>query len=154
MVQGNDLIEKMLEFSQRIISGPDVHIHKDFENDLPMFKGDKNQIQQIILNLISNAADAMQKNGILKISTRKVMVSDTRFVEMEFKDNGCGISKENQLKIFDPFFTTKEQGKGTGLGLWVVYSIIKQHNGEILIESPPVDQGTGTLVKVRMPAVS
>ncbi|MBF0571788.1 MAG: hypothetical protein HQL12_07920 [Candidatus Omnitrophica bacterium] len=69
-------------------------------------------------------------------------------------DSGCGIKKEDLSKIFDPFFSTKRQGEGTGLGLSVVYSIIKEHNGEILVESPPMGQEKGASFKVRMPAIS
>ena len=149
-----DLVEGMLDFCKSIIRNSEVQVRKDFEKDLPAVRGDKVQLQQIIDNLIRNALDSMPKQGILEVSARMLTAENRRFIEMEFKDNGSGIRKEDLPKIFDPFFTTKVQGKGTGLGLWVVYSIIKQHDGEIFVESPPAGQAAGTSFKVRIPAVS
>lgn len=149
----NETIEMVLNFGQEILLGPYIDLRKDFAQDLPKIKADKNQIQQVIVNLISNAIDAMQKKGELKISTRTVMVNENRFVEMEFMDSGCGINKEDLPKIFEPFYTTKKPGEGTGLGLSVIYSIIENHHGKILVESPPADQKTGAAFKVRIPAV-
>ncbi|MBF0121880.1 MAG: PAS domain S-box protein [Candidatus Omnitrophica bacterium] len=147
----DEVIEEVLGFGQEVIMGSGIVIQKDFAPDLPMVKGEKNQIQQVIINLITNAVDAIEGKGVLTISTRAVMVNDSRYVEMEFTDSGCGIKKEELSKIFDPFFTTKKPGKGTGLGLSVAQSIIKQHHGEILVESPPAGKAVGTVFKVRLP---
>jgi signal transduction histidine kinase len=94
----------------------------------------------------------MEHNGELKISTRLLKLKDIQFVEMEFEDNGCGISKENLKRMFEPFFTTKRPDKGVGLGLSVSRSIIKQHKGDILVESPVTGKDKGTIFRVRIPA--
>jgi len=101
---------------------------------------------------MSNSVDAMHKKGVLKLVSRLIAIEDTAFVEMELTDNGNGISKDEITKIFNPFFTTKRPGKGTGLGLTIAFSIIKDHHGEILVESPPSGQEQGTSFKVRLPA--
>ncbi len=150
----NDIIETVLSFSQKIMFGKDFVMQKNLEKDLPAIKGDKIQLQQVVLNIIDNALDAMQGKGLFKISTRVVAVNNARFVEMEFEDSGCGISADSLQKIFNPFFTTKRPDKGVGLGLSIAYSIIKQHNGEILVESPPMGQAIGTVFKVRILVVS
>ncbi len=147
----NDVIEALLGFGQRIMFGENVIVQKNYGKDLPLVKGDINQLQQVIVNIIDNAIDAMQRKGSLKIFTRVVAVNQKRFVEMEFVDSGCGISEDNLKNIFSPFFTTKRPDKGVGLGLSVAYSIIKHHNGEILIESPPAGQAIGAAFKVRIP---
>ena len=148
------VIEFVINFSQKILIGNDVDVQKDFEKDLPLVKADKNQLEQVIIIIISNAIDAMQRKGVLKIATRGIMIQGNRFVEIEFIDSGCGIQKENLPKLFDPFFTTKRPGKGTGLGLSVANSIIKGYGGEILVESPPVRQERGASFKVRLPIVT
>ena len=153
-VRLSDVIESVLSFGQKAFLGQGVVIEKDFAQDLPMVKADKNQLQQVVINLISNAVDAMQEKGVLKISTRAVTVNNGRYAEMEFIDSGPGINQEVLAKIFDPFFTTKKPGKGTGLGLSVIQTIIKQHYGEISVESPPVGQATGASFKVRIPVSS
>lgn len=99
--------------------------------------GDSQHIEQVIINLVLNAIDAMPRGGLLKISTS--LKNSSAIVEI--KDTGEGISPENIDKIFDPFFTTKEPGKGTGLGLSVSYNIIKEHGGNISVESE-VNGGT------------
>lgn len=152
-VSCNALIETVLDFSKKIMISHQVDVQKDFEKDLPLIKVDGNQIRQVIINLVDNACDAMKNKGVLRIATRSLMVNGARFVEMEFTDSGHGIKQEDITKIFDPFFTTKRPGKGTGLGLAVVQSIIKQHGGEILVESPPAGQDTGTTFKVQLPVI-
>jgi signal transduction histidine kinase len=94
---------------------------------------DHAQIERVFINMIVNAAEAMEGSGHLTISTRYKPESD--FVEIAFSDTGPGISEANQKKIFDPFFTTKDVGHGTGLGLAISYGIIKGHKGSISVES-------------------
>jgi len=115
--------------------------------DLPQVKCYSQQLNQVFVNLLVNAAQAIAKEGEIRISTRKIDDS----VEIKISDTGAGIPKENLSKIFDPFFTTKEVGKGTGLGLNVAYNIIKKHNGTIDVESVV---GKGTTFTIRIPVGS
>ena len=146
------LIETVLGFAQRIMQGRDVAVKKDLEKNLPLVEVDENRLEQVIFNIINNAFDAMQNKGTLMIVTRRILADGNDFVEMEFSDSGCGIRKEDLPRIFDPFFTTKRPGKGTGLGLAVSYSIIRECGGEISVESPPAGQASGASFKVRIPA--
>ena len=109
---------------------------------------DVSQLQQILLNLVVNARDALPNGGKITIKTADVVIDETdeelapgRYVKLDVRDNGIGINLDTQSRIFEPFFTTKEMGKGTGLGLSTVYGIIKQHKGKIQIESE-VNKGT------------
>ena len=110
-----------------------ILVIKYFQEDLPMAIIDHAQIERVFINMIVNAAEAMEGSGHLTISTRYKPESD--FVEIAFSDTGPGISEANQKKIFDPFFTTKDIGHGTGLGLAISYGIIKGHKGSISVES-------------------
>jgi two-component system NtrC family sensor kinase len=114
--------------------------------DLPIVASNQSQLQQVFLNLIINAIDAIEKDGLIQIKTQK---DDSRIV-ISIKDNGPGISKENLQKVFDPFFTTKEAGKGTGLGLSASYNIIEKLGGVITAESKLSE---GTVFKVKLPIV-
>ncbi len=110
-----------------------IIIEKKFQESLPLVPVDIQKIKHVFMNIILNAADAMDGEGILSISTRLGPLKDR--VVIKIKDTGTGISEENLLKIFDPFFTTKEQGKGTGLGLSLAYRIVEDHGGKINAES-------------------
>lgn len=125
----------------------DVVIVKDLANDLPQVRANKNQLQQVVINLANNAVDAMRDGGKLQISTRR-SVGGKGKVDIVVKDNGAGIPLEIRNKIFEPFFTTKEIGKGTGLGLSLVYEIVKKHNGALDLVS---DVGNGTTFTVSLP---
>jgi two-component system NtrC family sensor kinase len=116
---------------------------KDYGN-LPHVKCYPQLLNQVFLNLLVNAAQSIEKRGEIKIKTR----ANNGYVEIIIIDSGSGIPKENLPKIFDPFFTTKKIGKGTGLGLNVVYNIIKKHRGEIDVKS---DVGKGTTFTIRIP---
>ncbi|MDY6790953.1 MAG: response regulator [Thermodesulfobacteriota bacterium] len=111
---------------------------------LPMVKCYPQQLNQVFMNLLVNAAQAIEKQGQISISTW----ADNGFVEIEIKDTGSGIDKKHLGRVFDPFFTTKDVGKGTGLGLNVAYNIIKKHNGTIDVKS---QVGNGTVFRIRMP---
>jgi signal transduction histidine kinase len=115
--------------------------------DLPIIQCYPQQLNQVFMNLLVNAGQAIEKKGEIKISTR----ADDAHVEVEISDTGSGIPEENLSKIFDPFFTTKEVGKGTGLGLNVSYNIIKKHKGTIDVKSAV---GKGTTFTVRLPSES
>ena len=122
----------------------------DLEPDLPMVECDGSQIQQVILNLVLNAAEAMQarQGGRLTVTTRLNEARDA--VEMSIEDTGEGIAPENLAKIFDPFFTTKPEGKGVGLGLAVLYGIVKAHEGEVEVSSR---RDAGTTFTVTLPLI-
>jgi len=112
---------------------------------LPMVRCMHQQINQVFMNILVNAAQAIKKQGEINIKTRHV----DGFVEIAISDTGSGIQEENINKIFDPFFTTKEVGAGTGLGLNLVYNIVKNHSGTIDVESKV---GEGTTFMIRIPA--
>jgi signal transduction histidine kinase len=123
-----------------------VKLQKNFASSLPMISGNANQIQQVLLNLMINAQQAMGGSpGEVTVTTLSL---DSSHVQVQISDNGPGIPEDLQAKIFEPFFTTKEVGKGTGLGLSVSYGIIKEHKGEIKVESSPE---TGTTFKIDFP---
>jgi len=120
-----------------------VTIEKEL-GELPQVVCFPQQINQVILNLLMNGIQAVEKDGVIKIRTFKEYDS----VAIEISDNGCGIPKSNLNKIFDPFFTTKEVGKGTGLGLHIVYGIVHRHGGSIEVKSKV---GQGTVFTVHLP---
>ena len=123
-----------------------IQINMKLDEIVPSTIIDPSQIERVFINMIVNAADAMEGNGKLDLSTR-YNPSD-HFIEVEFKDTGHGIAKENMERIFDPFFTTKDTGHGVGLGLAISFGIIKEHNGTISVES---EVGKGTTFLVRLP---
>jgi signal transduction histidine kinase len=124
-----------------------VALHKDIEDFLPRINGDLRKLQQVFLNLIINAEQAIGEYGRIVVSASK---ADNDFVRVEIKDTGPGIDPENLDQIFDPFFTTKEAGKGTGLGLAIVYGIVRKHGGYIEVASK---LGEGTTFSVYLPVI-
>jgi two-component system, NtrC family, sensor kinase len=125
-----------------------IRLEKELARGLPAILGNANQLQQILLNLVLNAQQAMEgTQGKIRIATG--VAADGR-AEVRISDTGPGIPKEIQARLFEPFFTTKPAGKGTGLGLSVTYGIVKDHNGEIVVESEP---GHGATFVIRFPAV-
>jgi len=142
----NEIIDDVVSLVKKHPLFLNIDINKKLEPSLPMINIDASQIQQVFMNIILNAAEAMDGKGELMIATG--LSDDTRFVTAYFHDTGCGISKENLERIFDPFFTTKEIGHGTGLGLSISYGIIRKHNGEIDVAS---ELGKGTTFTVRFP---
>ncbi len=125
----------------RLSAGIDVEL--DY-GDLPPFLGSAREVQQVVLNLLINAADAVGESGLIRISTRK----EGDFVRLAVSDDGSGIEQADLERIFDPFYTTKSVGEGTGLGLSISYEIVKRHGGEITVDSTP---GIGTIFRVRLP---
>ncbi|MBI5894621.1 MAG: GHKL domain-containing protein, partial [Desulfobacterales bacterium] len=113
---------------------------------IPTVKGYPQQLNQVFINILVNAAQAIDTRGEIHIKTRK---AEDGFVEVIISDTGCGISEEHRSRIFDPFFTTKELGKGTGLGLNIAYNIVKKHNGAIAVKS---EADKGTTFTIRLPA--
>jgi signal transduction histidine kinase len=117
-------------------------VNKDF-GDIPLVKCDLEKLNQVFMNLLINAGQAIERDGVIDICTR----CNQNLVEIKISDNGCGIPPDITPKIFDPFFTTKDVGSGTGLGLNLVYNIIKGHNGSIDVESE-VDKGSTFTVRL------
>jgi two-component system NtrC family sensor kinase len=126
-----------------------VQITTNLDEKLPLTVIDPSQIERVFINMIVNAADAMDGNGKLDLETRFDPVDNC--IEVEFTDTGHGIPKENLEKIFDPFFTTKDTGHGVGLGLAISFGIIKEHKGTISVES---EVGKGTTFIVRIPVTA
>jgi two-component system NtrC family sensor kinase len=140
----NDVVSRSLSF----INGKrneNVKVIKKYMENLPLVRGELNQLQNVYVNIINNAYDAMPDGGTLEISTG---IRDDEYLEIRFKDAGKGIPKENLNKIFDPFFTTKEPGKGTGLGLSICHGIIQSHKGKIEVDSKI---NVGTIFTVLLP---
>jgi two-component system, NtrC family, sensor kinase len=129
----NNLLERSILLSNHKLTLQNIQVLTDLTPEAPKVLGDFNQLQQCILNLIFNAADAMPDGGSLPIQS--AFNSGTGCLEIKVSDTGRGIDKENLSKIFDPFFSTKQEGKGLGLGLSVVYGIIDRHKGVISAES-------------------
>lgn len=141
----HSLIERTLSLVENQAPFQNIQIVKEFKQDMPMILVDPDQIQQVFMNILINAADAMSKNG--GILTIKTDIKDG-MAEISFADTGCGMTKEQLSKLFTPFFTTKEPGKGTGLGLAISYSIIQNHNGDIEVES---ELGKGSIFRIKLP---
>jgi len=132
-----------------------IRVEKNLEKNLSACYGNPNQLEQVFLNMITNARDSVMAKsstdinhiGMLEIITR-ISASCESSVEILFKDNGCGIPEDVRNKIFDPFFTTKEVGKGTGLGLSISYGIIKDHQGSIDVMETSSE---GTTFRIMLP---
>jgi len=133
----NDLLRKIFDAIEPTLEENKVELITNLAENLPSISGDANRLQQVFLNLVNNALDAMPTGGKLEIST----AFDEQKVSVEFADNGAGMSVETSAKIFQPLFTTKERGRGTGLGLVVVKQILQEHEAEITVESEP-ERGT------------
>jgi signal transduction histidine kinase len=123
-----------------------ISIVKDESPSIPLVEVDVGQMQEVFMNLILNAAQAMDGSGALTCITR--LVDEATAVEIEIRDTGPGIPADKVDKIFEPFYTTKEVGRGTGLGLSIAYGIVERHHGSIRVES---EVGKGTTFFVRIP---
>jgi two-component system NtrC family sensor kinase len=149
------LLEKTLAVVKNTLLTKKIRLETSLAPNLPRVKGDPRELQQVFINLINNAADAMPRGGTLRVVTTPG--PDGKRVAIEFIDTGYGIPREAQAKIFDPFFTTKETGKGTGLGLSMSYGIITKFGGNIIFTSYPVDEYPekhGTTFTVYLPIIS
>ncbi|MGA1874608.1 MAG: MASE3 domain-containing protein [bacterium] len=159
LISLNSTIENLLKMLHRLI-GENITVDTDLDAELWPLLIDEGNIEQVIMNIVINARDAMPNGGRITIKTQNVTLDEThsRFISqaragqftcLSITDTGIGMNKEIIDRIFEPFFTTKEVGKGTGLGLSVVYGIVKQHQGWINVYSEP---GHGTMFKVYLPA--
>ncbi|HWP96589.1 MAG TPA: ATP-binding protein [Syntrophomonadaceae bacterium] len=166
-----NLISSLLDFSrrhnQRIISSVDVsreieyslelidfrfrkshvQINRFYQPDLPMLEVDRAQLQQVFLNLFTNASDAMPRGGVLTISISED-VAESACLAIDISDSGSGIHPDDLVRVMDPFYTTKPEGKGTGLGLSICRSIVHENHGRITISS---EVGQGTTVSLKFP---
>ncbi len=155
----NDVVYDTLKLLERVVD-KNIEMTVELDSHLPHIQGDANQIEQIAMNLIINARDAMPRGGKISIKTSVVDVKQGmqdvpayivpgEYVMLSLSDTGTGIPKEVVSKIFEPFFTTKERGKGTGLGLSMVYGAVKEHKGYITVAS---ELGAGTLFTIYLPS--
>jgi signal transduction histidine kinase len=144
----NQLIEQTLILNSNLLKINGVKVEKVLSSDLPDLIGSQDQLQQVIMNIVSNAAEAVDATGggSLRIETRHSLSNDKIYVI--FKDSGIGIPRENFSKLFEPFFTTKKKGKGVGLGLSVAYGIVREHGGTINVAS---EVGKGTTFEIELP---
>jgi len=145
----NDLLRRCVSLVENQAHFQNIEIVRNFDETLPMIVVDPSQIERVFLNLIINAADAMNGGGRLTLTTSFGL--NEHSIEIDVKDTGHGISLENMEKIFNPFFTTKEIGHGVGLGLAISYGIVKEHNGEITVES---ECGKGAKFTVILPVIA
>ncbi len=138
----NNIVESVLDFMYFEISQQDIAIEKEYDSRIPPMMVDEAQIKQAFFNIVKNAIQAMPRGGVLRVAT---VLRDSH-AAVKFTDNGVGIAKEKISKVFNPYYTTKEGG--SGLGLMIVYKIIKDHSGSIELTS---EEGKGTTVSVSLP---
>lgn len=143
------LIDEVINLTASTIREKGIAVHCEIDPNEPQLTGDSQAIEQVILNIVKNAVDALegQAHGKIEISVHKD--SNGHSLVAEFKDNGPGVSGENIQRVFEPFFSTKPPGKGTGLGLALCNRVVQDHHGEITLKSEP---GSGATVTIRMPA--
>jgi CheY-like chemotaxis protein len=156
-LQLNQLVEETSQAFGR--TRKEIIIHQELSNDLFPIEGDLGQIEQVLMNLFVNAADAIDQGGDIFLKTINIPYGDIRgklynpkpgdYVLLTVRDTGVGMDQKTLDRIFEPFFTTKELGRGTGLGLASVYGIVKGHGGYIDVES---EEGQGTTFKIYLPA--
>lgn len=145
----NDVVEDAITLVDHQMGLSEIHLGKNLSDELPVIRGDANQLIQVFMNILINAQQAMDGTpGTVSISTSS---SNEKSVEVRIEDSGPGMPEEVRSKIFEPFFTTKAAGKGTGLGLAVTYGIIKDHSGDIRVESEP---GKGTTFIITLPVAN
>lgn len=157
----NDRVTDIVELMKRVI-GENVQLVLALDPTLGRIKADPGQIEQVIMNLVVNARDAMPQGGCLELETKAVSINHSdslspdpllpgSYVMLAVRDTGCGMEADILTQVFEPFFTTKELGKGTGLGLSTVYGIVRQSGGAIGIDSKP---GCGTTFSIYLPCIT
>jgi len=146
-VDVNETVNQTISLLDNYSRINNIEIKTMLQPDLPIIASDQAQLQQVFLNIISNAIDAIGKDGRVEIQSS----SSNTMIDVRITDNGPGIPEDRQKKVFDPFFTTKQTGKGTGLGLWVTYSIVEKLGGSISLKSR---EGKGTTFTVQIPNIA
>jgi two-component system NtrC family sensor kinase len=144
-VNVNKLIDDLSRLVEKEAVLHHIEIRRDFQKDLPLVHTDAPSLRQVVLNLLTNATHAVQKDGQIRIATKS---SQNGSVDIIVADTGCGIPKDHLTKIFDPFFTTKPEGKGTGLGLSICHGIVDKLGGRISVSS---EVGKGSTFVVTLP---
>jgi len=144
-VECEDTIREVVQLFEPQIRGRGIDLQLDIQSGLPAISGHKGKLQQVLLNLLMNARDALDSGGTIRLVGRTTAGK----IEVLVEDDGIGIAEEDLGSIFDPFFTTKGRGRGTGLGLSITYGIVREHGGEIHVESQP---GEFTRFRVELPA--
>ena len=149
----NQLLEVIVNLTLPGMTMRGIQLLRNLDASLPSVAGDPGMLQQVFLNFVTNALDAMPQGGVLTIATRAPTsgTQNGRLVEVVVQDNGTGMSEEVKRKALEPFFTTKEPGKGAGLGLAICDEIIRGHHGKLDIES---EEGKGSTIRVELPAFS
>jgi two-component system, sporulation sensor kinase E len=140
----NTIVEETVRFFAPEIQDRDIVVEQELRSDLPLLRIDRDQMKQVFYNVIKNSLEAMKRGGILRIRTDR----DDTHVLVSFVDTGSGMSAENLSRVFEPYFTTK--ASGTGLGLLIVRRIVREHGGELSIES---SEGKGVTLTIRLPYV-
>jgi signal transduction histidine kinase len=146
-VSFNEVLDAVLTLTRHKLELQNIELVTDLDPGLILMRGDPNQLQQAVLNLVFNAVEAMPEGGRLKIRTRRE--PKARRFRIEISDTGCGIPDQHLNHIFDPFFTTKKEGEGTGLGLSIVHGITKNHGGQIAVRNS-ADGGTAFVLHFPM----
>lgn len=146
-IQLDRLLRNLLDFLRLQFHKSGINVQVALEEDIRIL-GDEDQIQQIFLNLLVNAIQAIEGGGRIRIASSKITEDKHRYVDISIEDTGKGILPEHLDKIFDPFFSTKKESEGTGIGLSVVQDLVKQHEGAIQVES---QVGKGTIFHIRLP---
>jgi signal transduction histidine kinase len=141
-----EVLERCAMLSQHKLELADIRLHRRWNADLPWVRGDANQLQQCVVNLVFNAVDAMPHGGDLHLTA--VALPAERGVAIDIRDTGSGITSADQSLIFEPFYTTKKEGAGVGLGLSTTLGIVERHQGRLTIE----DTGPqGTTFRIWLP---
>ena len=146
-----EIVTQTLGLLERELTLDNIELDLKLAEGLPPVSADQHQLQQVVLNLLTNARDAMPKGGRLSLSIEAVQTDGKKFVKLRVEDTGEGIAPEHLGKLFDPFFTTKGEGEGTGLGLSICQGIVDSHGGSIRAENVP---GGGAAFIVRLAVYS
>ncbi|MBI3941941.1 MAG: GHKL domain-containing protein, partial [Chloroflexi bacterium] len=149
----NANLETALSLIAHQIKGSSIQLITDLGQNLPPIAASPHHLEEVWINLLMNARDSIPegRQGQITIHSHVLQENEVATVVVEISDNGCGIPENKLDRIFEPFYTTKELGKGTGLGLYVVHTIIKRHDGQVSVQSK---EGEGTTFSIHLPALS
>lgn len=150
------MVDSTLSLVRTAIRHDNITLSVDIPENLPHIRCRRQQIQQVVMNLVTNARDALNnkypnsdENKRITLSAQTVEKNDEQWIRLTVHDTGTGIPEDVRQRIYDPFFTTKGEGEGTGLGMWIVYHIVHDHGGNIAIETEPEEF---TRFKIDLPA--